>query len=313
MEKIDIYNYLERFHCTRYGQMWRIVSEFVESLPNDDLENAWNTDRSSIVSILEQLKPAFKAHKNVSPNNDMNIWELDKEAYLACFSNESSNSSSKEKIEFDTVWRYFSIVSIVSSGEDNQYAPNAQGFEPKTEEIETIASYILQCKYSNSPTLEKLILDGLIYTETIAFAQNVYSDEELLGAKLQSKIKGTSNSSSKFWKRQIKNLLKEGAGIAVTFVIASFLTGSNETAAWIITSIYTATRWITTAMNLEKTSEFIQHNLLSKMVQIHHYFSKSLVNPELLRNQLYKVESLGASFSPYVYEILDKQINSKKK
>lgn len=313
MEKIDIYNYLEKFHCTRYGQMKTIVSEFVESLPNDDLENAWNTDRSNIFSILEQLKPAFRAHKNVSPTNDVNIWELDKEAYLECFSNESSNNSSKEKNDFDTVWRHFSIISIIRSGEDDQYAPIAQGFEPKTEEIETIAFHVLQCKYSNSPTLERLILDGLIYTETFAFAQNVYSDRELFGTKLQSKIKGTSNSSSKSLKKNIKNLLKEGAGIAITFVIASFLTGTNETAAWIITSIYTAARWILSAMNLEKTSEFIQHNLLSKMILIHHYFSKSLVNAELLRNRLYEVESLGAMFSPYVYEILDKQINSKKR
>jgi hypothetical protein len=65
-------------------------------LPNDDLENAWNTDRSNIFSILEQLKPAFRAHKNVSPTNDVNIWELDKEAYLECFSNESSNNYSNE-------------------------------------------------------------------------------------------------------------------------------------------------------------------------------------------------------------------------
>lgn len=191
--------------------------------------------------------------------------------------------------------------------------PVKDGFNPNVEDIEEVASRLLMLKSIYSRSLETLIISSLIYCETIAFARTVVSSEKMFGSKVSTEIKGSDSGGfvetvGKATRQVVLYYIKEALKIGLTYGISSILTGNEVIANWVITCSYTVCRWYFANKNANTDFEVTSYSLLGKLVTLHTYFNKGVVNFPLLRYQLYNLETEGARFSPIVYEVLDRVI-----
>jgi hypothetical protein len=292
-----------------YSQIGSIIRQFEESAQKAGL----SSDSDEIYeakNIITSLRPAFRDYKENA--SGYNIWTDDKEDFLKEISSQSKEDQDKLKRQYDTIWHYYNIATILKVGEKNSQ-PVKDGLNPSVDDIEEVASRLLQLKHIYSRLLENLIVGSLIYCETVAFARTVVSDEKMFGTKVPTEIKGAGSGGfletvGKATGQTLLYYFKESLKIGFTYAISSLLTGNEVTANWVITCSYTACRWYFAHKAAKTDIEVTTYQLLSKMCTLHTYFSKGVVNFPLLRDQLYKLEAEGARFSPMVYEVIDRVI-----
>ena len=167
-----------------------------------------------------------------------------------------------------------------------------------------------------SDELERILISSLIYAETIAFARTILSKNKLMGMSIPTTLikKSTEYEDVKsiamaLWVTT-KHLSVEGIKIALTFAFAFFLSNENHTAAWVVTTGYTLFRWWReVALNLGKKG-LSEIELLQEMAGFHKLVDDQVNNPRLLHEKLYKITDQGAVFSPCVFTLIDRQINS---
>lgn len=292
-----------------YSQLGIIIRQFDESAQRAGISPD-SDEVYEIMQIISSLRPAYRDYKEGS--SGYNIWADDKESFIKDIGSYSQAEQEKFKGQYDTIWQYYDISSVLRVGERNSQ-PVKDGFNPNVEDIEEVASRLLLLKGIHSRLLENLIVSSLIYCETIAFARSAVSTENMFGSKIPTEIKGSDSGGfigtfGKATGQIVLFYIKEVLKIGLTYGIGSILTGNEITANWVITCSYTACRWYFAYKNANTDFEVASRRLLSKMVTLHTYFNKNVVNFPLLRDQLYKLETEGARFSPMVYEILDRVI-----
>ena len=110
-----------------------------------------------------------------------------------------------------------------------------------------------------------------------------------------------------------KLIFFDAVKIAATFAIAFVISNEDNLIAWIITTGYTVFRWWREAFIASLTPQDKKYVLLEKMNQVHKLSSKYHFDPSHLKNQLNEVSKEGAVFSPYIFTLLDLQIERQRK
>ena len=191
---------------------------------------------------------------------------------------------------YDTVWATKpSRDRIASSSLDPADSGELAVFEVESAAENYLASGL------TSFTLERLVVDALLFAETAAFAR------ELLRIFPQSE---TTHAST------VKLVALE-AGWLIGTAFVAFVADSHAGAAfWVVFCAITAVRWLrqkpnSTAADPERSRLF---GLLNDMAVTQGRMVSNRHNPRLVRERLYDLERRGAVFSQYVYSMLDRWI-----
>jgi|GEM_PF-5285605 len=272
----------------RYGQLAGICQQFAESLATGQAKIQATTplDVDKCREIIDIARQAFTV--------------------------EEVSASDKDAKD---IWKHQDIVGMIQYG-DGQKKEQLAGFNPNAYEIEGLANKLLSLDVAKSKILEDCILDALVFSETIAFARIFYSKKKILGMRMSEPLKGTEDESlfiglSKVLGQGLAFYAKEILFIAITYGVAFMLAAGDVTAAWVITSVFTAFRWYYKEQTSKDDPKYKGAILLNKMIGFYAAVDQNQdrVNPEILKRKLIDLEMDGAVYSRSVYEIIDRKIS----
>ena len=151
--------------------------------------------------------------------------------------------------------------------------------------LEDTARIYLKNNWMHSETLEWLLVDALMFSETASFAR-------------------VATKPPTIFNLSILPILKELFYISITaFVSALF--SSQKTGAdvifWIIFSAITIIRWL----NPYQADKNKSQKLATDMVSVYEELKRVDFNPKVLQMLLFDLEKKGAYYSPMIYKILD--------
>jgi hypothetical protein len=314
-------SHLDNLLIKRRGQISQIINEISESATESKIVNDdYDVELNSIKELMIDLRVALRAEKLDS--SDSNLWYRGNDDFKNAIQTFTETEQDSLIEKYDTLWRPIDISAVIKWGED-KYGAAASGYDPKGEELEYVVSRLIKLNTLRSRTLENILVNSLIYTETILFARTILSEETFLGVSIPTQmIKGTKNDDN--YSDIFKNLAKacwqislyflyEVIKIAITFAIALFITSENHTAAWVITTGYTIFRWWRQVFTLSLTPKNESRVLLNEMVHLYQLTKNDDYNPRLIREQLVEVTKKGAVFSPHLFSLIDFQIESENK
>jgi hypothetical protein len=315
-------SYLKNLAIGKRGQLSRIVNELSESAAHAGyIVEEGDKELEILVDLISDLRSALRSHEP-DPSADYdyaNLWHRDTAGFQEAIKT-FPDSKQKEFIEkYDDLWSNFDILNALKRGED-KYGAIARGFDPKQDEIENVAYKFLTLKHLRSRTLEKILINSLIYTETVAFGRTILSKKKFLGVSIPSIIDSKEVEDGQsyfqiifktFWEAG-KLMFFEAIKLVATFLIALFVTGENVIAAWIVTTGYTVFRWWRQVFTASLSADNKKYVLLEKMIQVHKLSNNYNYDARHLKDQLLEVSREGAVFSPYVFSLLDFQIDKKQ-
>lgn len=311
----------EKYPLLHRSQVRQVYQEFADSYLNDMSSPIPTTEEvDDIVEVISDVRSSLRPYEKVPGDEDSfgSIWfsspQHAKEISVKLSSDESEIFCKK----YDTLWGNFDIHAIVQSGEKDHGAL-AEGYEPKAEEIEEAAHKLLKMDSRRfSETLENVLINALIYVETVGFVRYVYSKEKIFGHIVSSQLKGRSNEKvdnpfvalSKFlWKCGVEALI-----IGLTFAAAHFVTSQDPTSSWVITTGLTLYRW---ALNLVREiyagDRKRNLKLASSMIELHALTNKPIFSSQYVYAEAVRVSQQGAVFSPAVMLLLERQISRQQK
>lgn len=216
------------------------------------------------------------------------------------FKSEISELSDERRKEaknlYDSIWNHGNITRLISSGDINDHAKIT---ELNIENMELVAGMYLGNPWMKSKTLEWILIDALLFAETVEFAK-VAND---VPTQKFFNILGRS-----VWET-VKFAFSEGIALAITAFVSSIIDSTQGTTFWIAFATITTIRWLR-PMRFEQIKAKAKNRiLLFKMIRAYESKMKSYsFNPRLLRELLYDLEKKGAVYSPWVYHLLDRII-----
>ena len=307
---------LEDLYVDQYGQVKQIVRDFAESASRSNVFLVSQSDDyfTRIKDLLEEARVAFK---EPTPDPDdaeshySNLWRKTPHEFQKFAESKESVEAKKLIRQYDDLWSHHNLDAILTNRAldvGNKYDIRV----PLVDELENVASSLLSFKPLWSPLLSKLLISALLYAETEAFARSMNSKkfskssspEKEDGLGIFAIIRFVAKAAVK----DIGRLSLEAFYIAITYAIASALANQNEAAVWTITTGFTMWRWIKGLFSyvyVDKSSKSV--DLLHQMASVHK-LADGPSNPRLLRSELYRITGLGAVFSPWVFNLLDRQI-----
>ena len=310
----------------QHGQVRQIISDFGKS---SAINNILMDDESSQIELIRELisdlRTALASEEYKHPNLETEHSKLlhydirDFERSIIKLPKDIQKILIKE---YGQLWDKFDISAALSWGEDKHGAIE-RGFEPKQVDLEYVAIRLLKLQPLRSTTLESILINSLIYAETIAFGRSVLSKEKMLGVPIPVKVIKNDNQqdgilnitkimSKALW-IDAKMLVSEIVKIGLTYFVALAITQENTLSAWIITTGYTFFRWWKVVFTAAHTKGENKLDLLKQMAALHALSNNPNYNPQYLRDQLIDVSNQGAVFSPLIFSILDLQIEDLKK
>lgn len=255
-------------------------------------------NKENIVSTIEELVSSIRSSH---PASDFELYKL---LHLTPeeFSDKQNDLSKEHQEEVDylyhTFWHHNNISMLFNSGkikDEKSYKVN------NIPEVENLAEIYLGSKFLKSKTLDYLIIDSLLFAETVAFAN---TQNELPAQKFWSMATRYSWNSIKF-------LVSEGFALFITALISNVIDSSQGTVYWIAFATITIIRWLnpTKFQRLKfKTKPVLL--LLEMMGFYDAKFKHSKFNAKLTQEMLFDLEKKGASYSHWVYHILDRNLKS---
>lgn len=103
--------------------------------------------------------------------------------------------------------------------------------------------------------------------------------------------------------------LAELLKLGLSFAVAWTLTQGNEVAAWVVMTGYTAWRWLRKLFLWRELAPKLKSvELLTKMEWVSESFKRLDYNPEGARQRIHALMLEGASFSPWVLNLLDRRV-----
>jgi hypothetical protein len=310
----------------QHGQVRQIISDFGKS---SAINNILMDDESSQIELIRELisdlRTALKSEDYKYPNIETEHFKFlhydirDFERAIVKLPKDVQKSLIKE---YGHLWGKFDVSAALAWGE-NLHGAIDKGFEPKQEDLEFIAIRLLKLQPLRSTTLESILINSLIYAETIAFGRNILSKEKMFGVSIPAKIIKSDDQKDGFlnitkimskalW-IDAKRLVSEVVKIGLTYFVALAITQENTLAAWVITTGYTFFRWWKVIFTSAHTKGENKLDLLKKMTALHSLANNYNYNPQYLREQLIDVSNHGAVFSPLIFSLLDLQIEDLKK
>lgn len=313
-------HYSNLYVSTYSSQVKRIVREMAESSAiaygsltalqayrSDELEELlWHCQST----LKTDNPPSLKDADGFTEQEAKDVWSGSVAAFKKAIVKVKDSDRSEYARKHDTLWREFNVLEIAKRGEAKA-GPNVFGFRAKADELEDLARKAIAMRPMYSDTLDRILIDALVFAETLAFAQSVFSKEKLFGVPLAGELKGTEKDVAtvagfaRSFGKALLSFAFELVKVALTFGVAIVVTNENVVAAWIVTTGYTLFRWwVSTRSGGDKE----KYMLLSKMANAHTFARQYDSNPRLVRNALYQAAHDGAVFSPLVFTLLDRLI-----
>jgi len=203
----------------------------------------------------------------------------------------------KTKIH-DTLWLHSDINSIVASGK----IKNCDYAELNVYALENVARlYKNSDQWIRSSKLDWILVNAMVFGETIAFARGIADDMP------RGKYLGNLGF---VLRKSFGSLFKGAVALAITALIASFFDSEHGVIFWIIFATITLGRWQDPLRVMKLELEIKPKMLMYEMQAVYNKLATVDFNPRLIRDLLYKLEGMGAIYSPWVYHILDKMVVS---
>ena len=302
----------------QYSQTAVIVGQLVGSAAASHLLLEADDKRvETAIELISDLRVATRERK-IDPLIDdsySNLWDHSLLNFQQAISSLEEVERKKLADQYDRLWGNFNITSAIQFGE-NENGALASGFEPNADELDSVARRLVTLTPMRSDELERILISSLIYAETIAFARKILSKEKLMGMtiptviiKKSAEYDGVKSIAIAVW-ATTKNIAVDCIKIALTFALAFIVSNENHIAAWIVATGYTLFRWWREMALIMGKKDLSEIELLLKMAVFHKLVDDQSSNPRLLREQLYKITDKGAVFSPWVFTLIDRQINS---
>lgn len=296
----------ESAHFERHGRASRIAEEFSQSIGK---AVASPGEAQLLVDAALEVMSAFRAAVRPQSWDDTSAvdWGLPRDAF------EAANSSKSDwdvlKRGYDTMWRHFSVLSIMHSGEKTS-GPQTEGYVPRVQELEDCAWQLLKQPALRSVTLERQIIDALVFCENLAFAQMVLVKQRgtdpmrtyELGPSAQFKV------GKALW-GSLRQAAWEIVLLLGTWMLASAISNGHTLATWSFFLAGTLTRWMFKKLNdLKVASEASAQpeKLLMAMAQGYELLKHPYFHRGAVRQELQRLTSLGAVYSPFVFELLER-------
>ena len=312
--------HLKKLTLKHSGHVGAIINELSQSAAELGIVlERFDKKVELIQEIIPELRTALREFKVDPLTNDnySNLWAHQPDEFKKSVAAIEKAERVKLEDQYDKLWGNFEASTAISLGENN-YGAASQGFEPNPEELEWIGERYLQLSPLRSKTLEKILVNSLLYAETMAFARSIKSTEKIFGVKVPSRINKnkevdtsyaglTKELRTSIW-TTTKYLVSEFIKIVITFGVSAFITNENLTASWTITTGYTLFRWWRRIHFIRNEPEIQQSTVLHKMIQVQTLANKQTFNAQYTRTKLVQASDEGAVFSPLVFSILDRQI-----
>lgn len=293
----EVSDALREMHAGEIGQVRTIVNELASSASRLSASHEALEDLISQLGFLRDVRSAFHLPKKIEGFEGYDIFSLWPADFLALVATRPEQERTSLTREYDEVWRHFRMWHVVKNGEVKSGAPR-YGFEPKVDELESIAFRLLRDPRLFSPTLEWALMDALIYAECVAFKDSVPFEDEILGVPVTEIVK------------LVGYILGEAVTLLATYLIAGFLGGGDRHVTWTITTGVTAARWVCMAVVGRKSKS--RGALMAQMASTHELLKSQHFDAANFRASLYKAASEGAVFSPWVYRLLEGRIRREQ-
>lgn len=319
--KQAIWACFENYPLWQQSQVERIYQDFANSFANvEPLKIPTSDEVDSINEVISDVRSSLRPYEKEPGGEDAfgSIWFSEPRYAKTVAAKLPSDEAEKFCKKFDTLWKNFETSRVVKDGESN-YGAQHEGFEPKADEIELAAEKLMALSNDHfSETLENVLINALIYTETVEYARYIYSKEKFLGQTVASPLRGLNKDGGKNelggMGKMIGKTLMEFFSIGLTFVVAYFVTNQDSNSSWTITTGITLYRWLFKLLiELKGDKQQKQIDLALAMMNLHAFTIRPDVNPAIVRQEVIRVSQLGAIFSPAVINLLDRQISRRQK
>lgn len=295
----EIREIADRFVSTDYCQIRTITSELLHNFNEWILLNPDNLKGIDKYYFIESITDLIGEIRSCHPfdNHELSqLLTLPPEEFTTKANQLSVENKKEIQYFYDNFWQHNNIFTLFNQGKIKDYT----AFKIiSIEEVETLANLYLDNKFFKSNTLEYLIIDSLLFAETIEFVNN----------KCNLPVQKTWNLVVNFFEIVFKFLLKEGISLFITAIVASAIDSSQGTNYWIAFATITIIRWL----NPNKLEKMKFRGLLvsiffEMMVFYDAKFKHSEFNTKLIQEMLFNLERKGASYSHWVYHILDRRL-----
>ncbi len=167
-------------------------------------------------------------------------------------------------------------------------------------ELESATKIYLSKSWLKSSIVEWMLIDALVFSETIHFHQNQ-----------PNRVKNPYNNKIAIVFPIIFSLMSEFFYLVLTALVCFFLAADNQTIYWLIFSAITIIRWLNPNKFKREQDSQKTIELLFEMIGIYtQHLKEQAFNPILVRELLLDLSKKGAVYSHYIFHLLDRKISN---
>ena len=232
-------------------------------------------------------------------------WSMSTNDFEQTYSSEANWAELKRG--YDTLWRHFSVQGILQAGE-KAAGPQTEGYAPRTDALEACAWLLRGNPLLRSPTLERQLADALVFVENLAFAQTLLWKQR--AASFDSPFElgpSTASKPGKAFLAGLRALALELLLLGGTWFVADVIVNDAPLATWSLFLATTAVRWGFKKLDaLRPAPQFQPVALLDDMARVYELFKHAAFHRGVARQELLRLTSRGAVYSPFVFELLER-------
>lgn len=274
-----------------------ILEELFSNLNNWALENKAQLSKDKtlyseeIRGFLENLRVLFCGY-------DFEISEIinsSKQEFIEDIENLSKEKKDKAIHIHKFLWSHINYKDFLYSKKliTNDYT------SLDTTELERVIEIYLSKKWMKSAIVEWMLINSLVFTETVEFHKNQPDG-----------IVNPYDKKTAIIYPTIFSLMGEVLYLLFTALVCVFLAEENQTVYWIIFSAITIIRWLNPNKFKRQRDSQKPTELLFEMIGVYsQHLKKPDFNPILVRELLLDLSKKGAVYSHSVFHILDRKIS----
>jgi hypothetical protein len=275
----------------------------------------------NIFEFIRSIKWTLKIKKSklreeIEEGDDLELFKLFSltgNKFDLQFAKVAEKDQRKILVEYNTIWERVNAEEMFKDG----YVWN-------NEEFPSLAEEYLKIPHLNSPTLNKILVDGLIKRDIADIASHYIYSQKMSSSAILSVRNGVYNKSDVEIKdKSFKELFAIWGAKSVgwivgnlmgglfTWWITSLIAGDNELGHYVLFGTIFSSSLIIQTLNQNKMPQAIKDNMeeynfyiLRDMCLLH---KQALhMDAKLLRHLMYKIEERGVQMNHYIYKLLNR-------